>query len=433
MSDYGRHLKAVDWVNCESMRKVLVVEGSPIVIKVLKHVLSGEDLFECVYTSSFGEAKAACEAASEPFFAALIDINLPDAPAGEAVDFSLSQGIPTIVITDDFEVEKKDKLLSKGIVDYVTKEGRYSYEYALGVLKRLVKNQNIKVLVVDDSDTARRFVAALLRLQLYQVFEAIDGVQAIKLVLENPDLKLLITDFNMPRMDGCELVKNIRLKYEKSDLVIIGLSTNGERGLSARFIKNGANDFLQKPFNHEEFFCRINHNVEFLELIETIKDSAYRDDLTGIYNRKYFYNLCGSAFAERQVKASAISVGIIDLDEFHIINDQYGHEIGDRAMVEVVREMSGLLSRFIFARASGTEFYVLMQGLDNEKATAFIEQVRQILCSSSFDVDGHSINVTYSAGVSSVNTENVDELVTSASINLKRAKEAGGDLVFGDD
>ncbi len=415
------------------MRKVLVVEGSPIVIKVLKHVLSGADLFECVYTSSFSEAKSVCEASSEPFFAALIDINLPDAPEGEAVDFSLSQGIPTIVITDDFDVEKKDKLLSKGIVDYVTKEGRYSYEYALGVLKRLVKNQKIKVLVVDDSETARKFVAALLRLQLYQVFEAVDGVQAIKLVLENPDLKLLITDFNMPRMDGCELVKNIRLKYEKSDLVIIGLSTNGERGLSARFIKNGANDFLQKPFNHEEFFCRINHNVEFLELIETIKDSAYRDDLTGIYNRKYFYNLCESAFTERQDSASAISVAIIDLDEFHIINDQYGHAVGDQAMVAVVNEMSKLLSRFTFARASGTEFYVLMQGLDNEKATAFIEQVRQILCSKSFEVDGHSVNVTYSAGVSSVNTENVDELITSASINLKRAKEAGGDLVFGDD
>ena len=74
-------------------------------------------------------------------------------------------------------------------------------------------------------------------------------------MLANPDIKILITDYNMPRMDGFELVKTIRGKYEKTDLVIIGLSSDEDGSLSARFIKNGANDFLRKPFNHEEFFC----------------------------------------------------------------------------------------------------------------------------------------------------------------------------------
>ncbi len=415
------------------MRKVLVVEDSPMVMKVLKHVMSSSELFEYVYAMSFAEAKAACEAAEEAFFASVVDLNLPDAPDGEVVDYSLSQGIPTIVLTGSFDVAKKDTLLSKGIVDYVTKEGRYSYEYALGVLERLVKNQDLKVLVVDDSDTARKFISTLLRLQLFQVVEASDGVQAIKAVLENPDVKLLITDFNMPRMDGCELVKNIRLKYEKSDLVIIGLSSDGEGALSARFIKNGANDFLRKPFNHEEFFCRINHNVEFLELIESIRDAAHRDDMTGAYNRRYFYECCEKVFIDQHLQASAISLAVLELDEFHFIYEQYGHDVGDKVMIAVARSLCTLLERFVFALSSGQEFYLLMPGLDNDKATAFVERVRQILCATAFDIDGHSINVTFSAGVSSIATENVDEIVMAASTSLKRAKEAGGDLVFGDD
>ncbi len=415
------------------MRRVLVVEDSPMVMKVLKHVLSSSQLFDFVYATSFAEAKAACDAEGEPFFAGLVDLNLPDAPDGEVVDYALAQGIPTIVLTGSFEVAKKDKLLAKGIVDYVTKEGRFSYEYALGVLERLVKNQRIKVLVVDDSDTARHFISQLLRLHLYQVLDAADGMKAIKLVVENPDIKMLITDFNMPRMDGCELVKNIRLKYEKTDLVIIGLSSDEEGALSARFIKNGANDFLRKPFNHEEFFCRITHNVEFLELIESIRDAAHRDDLTGAYNRKYFYSEGEKQLIGRHQHGGSFSVAVIDLDEFHHINDQYGHDVGDRVMQLVVEQLDQLLARFTFARSSGQEFYVALPGLDNNKASAYIEKVRQILCATVFDVEGYSISVTFSAGVSSIETDSIDALVSSASVSLKRAKEAGGDLVFGDD
>lgn len=414
------------------MQNILVVEDSPMVMKVLKHVLSGSTMFHCHYATSFAEARALVESETV-FFAALVDLNLPDAPNGEVVDFTLQEKLPTIVLTGSFSEEKREKLLAKGIVDYVTKEGRFSYEYALGVLERLVKNQHIKVLVVDDSEIARKFVSTLLRLHLYQVFEAADGVQAIKIVLEHSDLKLLITDFNMPRMDGCELVKNIRLKYEKSDLVIIGLSSEQEGTLSARFIKNGANDFLQKPFNHEEFYCRVSHNVEFLELIEAIRDSALRDDLTGAYNRKYFYEYGEKVFSEAKSKNGAVSAAIIDLDDFHVINDEYGHDVGDKVMKAFASELNLLLERFTYARAGGKEFYVMMPGLSNEKAVAFLDKVRQILCSASLEADGHSIGVTFSAGVSSRSEGSIDDLMSSASLCLRRAKEAGGDLVFGDD
>ncbi len=415
------------------MRKVLVVEDSAMVMKVLKHVLGTSDMFHCYFATSFAEAKAHYEENQGEFFAAMVDLNLPDAPNGEVVDYTLGLNIPTIVLTGSFDEEKRSSLLAKGIVDYVTKEGRYSYEYALSVLVRLVKNQEIKVLVVDDSDTARKFVSSLLRLHLFQVLEASDGVQAIKVILENPDLKLLITDYNMPRMDGCELVKNMRLKYEKEDLVIIGLSSETEGALSARFIKTGANDFLRKPFNHEEFYCRVSHNVEFLETIQYLRDAANRDELTGAYKRKYFFELAAELLAENAAQGHPVSAAVVDLDNFQGINDEFGLDVGDKVMHAVAQEFNMLLERFIYGRAGGKKFYLLMPGLSNEKAVAFLDKVRQILGSDPIDIDGYSVPVTFTAGVSSIETQSIEELIESASMCLQRATEAGCDLVFGDD
>lgn len=415
------------------MRQVLVVEDSPMVVKILKHVFASSDLFRCVYVSSLVEAKQHISACAEGIFAAVVDLNLPDSQDGELVDYCLAQGIPTLVLTASFDEQRRATLLAKGIVDYVTKEGRFSYNYVLGVLTRLVKNQHIKVLVVDDSDTARRFVASLLRLHLYQVLEAADGVHAIKLVVENPDLKLLIADYHMPRMDGCELVKNIRLKYEKTDLVVIGLSSETEGSLSARFIKNGANDFLRKPFNHEEFFCRISQNMDFLELIQSMRDSANRDELTGAYSRKYFFERGEQILTDARANGGEVSAVVIDLEDFQQINQRYGLDVGDSAMRAVTQEFNALFERFIYARAGGKKFYVLMPGLSNQQAVTFVEKVRQIICSDPIDVDDCEVNVTFSAGVSSIACESINELMLCASQCLNRAVEAGGDLVFGDD
>ncbi len=415
------------------MKTVLVVEDSAIVIKVLRHVLAHSTKIQPVYAESFAEARKLVESGEYHFFAALIDLSLPDAPDGEVVDYTLSQKIPTVVLTGSFDEKKREALLAKGIVDYVTKEGRFSYEYALGVLHRLVKNQKVKVLVVDDSSTARRAVTDLLELHLYQVIQAADGVEAIKALLANPDIKILITDYHMPRMDGFELVKTIRGKYEKTDIIIIGLSSEGEGQLSARFIKNGANDFLRKPFNHEEFFCRITHNVEMVELIEQIRDSANRDELTGCYNRKYFFEQA-AVFHHRAVQNNApLSLAVVVLDDFMRINERYGHEIGNFIMQRVADSLRTSFDRFLFARAGGHEFFALMPGLSNDRALAFVDRVRQVLGAEEQWLGDEQIALTFSAGVSNVLGDSIDDMLAAAGVCLQRATEAGGDLVFGDE
>lgn len=415
------------------MKKVLVVEDSAIVTKVIRHVLVQDSQLQPVYAENFAQARRIVEQEGAELFAALVDLNLPDAPQGEVVDFVLAHRLPTIVLTGSFDEARRRELLAKGVVDYVTKEGRYSYTYAAHLLQRLLKNERVPVLVVDDSVTGRKSIAGLLRLQRFPVLEADDGINGIKVLLENPAVRLLITDYNMPRMNGCEMVRLIRSKYEKSDLIIIGLSSEGEESLSAKFIKSGANDFLRKPFNQEEFICRVSHNVELLEMIETIRDSAQRDYYTGVYNRHYFFAQGEHLLAQAREKQVPVAAVVIDLDNLREINEQFGHETGDAVMSGVADHLRRSFERFLLARAGGQEFFALMIGLDNAKACAFVETVRQIIASRPVWSNEQTVTVTFSAGVSNMPAANLDQLIKGAYRCLERAKDAGGDLVFGDD
>lgn len=418
------------------MKKVLIVEDSRMVMRVIKHVVKQSPLYIPFFAENFAEAKAIVEAEPD-LFAAMVDLSLPDAPNGEIVDFTLGLKLPTIVLTGSFDMERREKLLAKGVVDYVTKEGRFSYVYASNLIERLVKNEKVTVLVVDDSMTSRRIVVNMMKLHRYKILQAKDGVEAIKVLLDNPDVKMLITDYNMPVMDGFELVQNLRVKYGKSELVIIGISSEGDGHLTAQFIKAGANDFIKKPFNHEEFFCRITHNVEQVEMIEQIRDAARRDYYTGVYNRYYFFEKGIQDFIGAAESGTPLALGIIDLDRFRYVNEEFGNDAGDAVMQQIAQKLDKALERFFIARADGQEFYVLLAGLTSEKAAELLKKIAQIVSKEPAEWDGKNISVSFSVGISdtvtSANEEGFDQLLYHAYQCLQRAKEAGGDMIITDD
>lgn len=415
------------------MKKILVVEDSEMVMKVLRHLLQARPSYQPLYASSLEQVKQLCDEHSDGFFAALTDLSLPDAPDGEVVDFILSKKIPTIVLTGSYDEKKREQLFSKGIVDYLTKEGRYAYSKAVDMIQRLEKNQSIKVLVVDDSDMSRKHVVNLFKRHLYQVLQAEDGIDAIKVMLENPDIKLLITDYNMPKMDGFELVKNLRYKYDKTDLIMIGVSGESSEALSAKFIKHGANDFLHKPFHPEEFYCRINHNIEFLELVETIAFNATHDHLTGLFHRAHFFNLGREHHKQARNNQSQLAVAVIDIDAFGRVNQEQGNDIGDYLLKSIAEHLQSMLSRFLFARADTDIFYLMMAGLDNEKAIAFIGKVKQLFAAETFPLNNTQYHFSFSVGVTNQLYSSLDEQISKANLLLQRAKEAGGNMVIGDD
>jgi len=127
--------------------------------------------------------------------------------------------------------------------------------------------------VVDDSNVARAEMKRLLTVQHYNLVHARSGEEALEILHKHSTIKLVISDSHMDGLTGEETAKIIREDYKKDDLAIIGVSSTGGQNISAVFIKNGANDFLVKPFLPDEFHCQINQNIESIETITTYREA----------------------------------------------------------------------------------------------------------------------------------------------------------------
>ena len=412
------------------MKKFLLVEDSQIVVKIIKHINDSSTRFQYDIATSFAEAKELIEInGHDAYLVAVVDLNLPDAPNGEVVDYTLAQKMPTIVLTGNYDEEKREKMLEKKIVDYIVKESRFSYEYVMKLIHRLHKNQNIKILVADDSKVSRNYISSLLKTHLYQVITADDGDTALEVINNDPEIKLLITDYNMPRMNGFDLVKNIRREVSKNDLVIIGLSGEGDGKLTAKFIKNGANDFLTKPFSHEEFHCRLMHNIESIEYTQTMKHMAYHDYVTGLPNKRTFFEKGSQELEKAQSGKAHVSLALISVDQLHDIQDQYGLNAPDITVKGLAQLLPKAFGRFQYARINDSDIAILMIGLTLEQAAKLTEGFREIVEDHIVLYDELSFSFTISAGITSSEKQSLIELLRDADNRLYTARELGNNQI----
>ena len=409
------------------MNKILLIEDSMMISRALSASIRKELNVEVDSAYTLADAKAKL-AESHEYFAALVDLTLPDAPDGEALDEVLQWHIPAIVMTASFSEEKRDELLERGLVDYIIKDSKTSFNYVVSLLRRLYLNQYISVLVVEDSFTGMQFVSRQLKRCLLNVYEAADGIEALSIINQHPEIKLVLADYHMPKMNGMELVKALREKKDKEELAIIGISAINEKSLSARFIKYGANDFLTKPFAPEELQCRINHNLETLELLAKLRETTYRDYLTQLFNRRYLFEKAEKQFRAAKSAGYPITMGVMDIDHFKRINDAHGHHAGDT----VLRTISALFSEHfpdcITFRLGGEEFGLIMLNIPFEVALTRIEQFQQDLKDTPMDL-GHPVYITASFGVTDELTDQLDEMLQAADRLLYQAKQQGRDRI----
>ncbi|MEE3189435.1 MAG: response regulator, partial [Pseudomonadota bacterium] len=362
----------------------LIIEDSPIVQKILQHTLRQQGIEPVVFASTKAEGIELYNEHKDSVVAALVDLNLPDAPDGEMVSYLLDQRLPVVVLTGSDDLNQRKELLKSGVVDYVIKENRFSYQYAARMLNRLERNRSITALVVDDSSTMRQAVTSYLRLQNFQVVEAHNGAEGLEKLESDISIKLIITDYHMPEMNGFAFLQQVRHRYDKRPLAIIGLSSQEDADISVQFIKKGANDFLQKPFQQEEFSCRVTNNIEALEQFVAVQEQATLDYLTGLRNRRYFIEE-GDALVKRlQAEGKPFTVALMDIDSFKGINDEYGHDAGDAVLKQLAGYLQQTFFRFHMARYGGEEFALILPGLDTDKAYGLLDQFRSYVADQLF-------------------------------------------------
>lgn len=409
---------------------ILVVDNSKLFTSILSRRIESDLHLNVHAVHSYSEAKKLVDTYGAEFFIALAGLHLPDSHEGEVVDLMLSKKIPTVVFTGTYSEDIRERYLSKKIIDYVLKEDSHSLDYVVSLIRRIRLNRSIKVMVVDDSWAVREHIAELLHVHQYQVFKACDGVEAMNIISQHPDIKLVITDYSMPNMDGFSLTKQLRASHSKENLAIIGLSAKGSNKLSARFIKIGANDFMIKPFLSEEFYCRVTQNIEMLEYIKASKDAANKDYLTGLYNRRYFFDLGKSLHAAALRGQLKIIVAMIDIDYFKKINDTYGHDAGDIVLQEVSRK---LFERFrqtdLVARFGGEEFCVLGTNMDEKNVENIFDDFRKRIEQTEINFGTKKIHVTISVGICEKLMKTLESMITEADTMLYQAKQSGRNIV----
>jgi len=247
-------------------RHVLVVEDSRVQAKIIAQHIALATPFSTIVAHSLAEATAAMTEQREAIFVAVLDRHLPDDPDGRIVPLAKSLGIPSVVMTASFSEEVRKELLAENVVDYFIKT-MAEVEAMERLIERLYKNQFVHALVVDDSKLFRSRLSSLLRNLNIAALEAEDGRQALDILQQHPDIRLVITDYNMPNLDGFGLIEEIRGSRAKDKLAVIGVSAEGG-AQTVKFLKVGANDFLVKPIEVEEFTCRVHQQLDMLEVLE---------------------------------------------------------------------------------------------------------------------------------------------------------------------
>lgn len=413
------------------MDKILVVEDSHVYSRILQTKIA--ERFGCgtVVANSRAEAvKAIAEGGG--FHAALVDLNLPDAPQGEVVEDTLAAGIPTIILTGDYEEHTRAKFLNRPVVDYFIKDGQ-STGKVLDALASLETNPSTSILLVDDSKVIRRLLLATLRPQKYTLYEASDGREAIDTIARHPEIELVITDWEMPGISGFELVDALRRDKTSAELAIIGISSlDTQIPISVKMLKVGADDFLVKPFHPEELLCRVRHNLAMLKYIRIVREAAITDHLTGLRNRLHLDRRGREIFADAAKTGVNLVAVVADIDHFKKVNDTYGHASGDAVLVGVAKKLTALLKNAaIVARFGGEEFCAVYSGTDAAHVDEELETLRRGIESEAVTCAGSCIRVTISIGAAAgPGGSDFEALIKKADECLYQAKTGGRNRVI---
>jgi diguanylate cyclase (GGDEF)-like protein len=412
-------------------QRVLLVENSRAFTSLLREAIEQRLELPVSVASSLAEAGELLDR-EEGWFLVLTGLVLADGDRDQVVEFFTSRKLPTVVVSSVYDEDLRKRVLQQQIIDYVLKNTPGSIDYLVWLVQRMDRNRRISALVVDDSPSARAYATALLQLYGYNVSEAGDGPTALQIIEADPRIRLVIVDQEMPGMQGVELTRHVRALRSRDMVAVIGISGNSDPSLIPRFLKNGANDFLRKPFSREEFFCRVSQNVDQLELIGSLQDLATRDYLTGLPNRRYFLETAQQRLARAEDSGVGVAVAMIDIDHFKHVNDSHGHDAGDealRAVSHVVHAQTRSID--LSARFGGEEFCLLAMNITAERALRYFERLRAAIEAIDLPLGDGILKLTTSIGVCWLQPQDqsLRHLISEADRQLYLAKAGGRNRV----
>jgi two-component system cell cycle response regulator len=304
--------------------------------------------------------------------------------------------------------------------------------------------ERANILVVDDSRTQLEWLVQVLEREGYSVGSAMDGKEAIRKVRsEPPDLVLL--DMILPDMDGLEVLRIVKARPDDQFIPVIILSVKSDLDSKVTGLRIGADDFLAKPFAEAEILARCAAMLRIKTLQDQLrrtqlllKEQAITDELTSLKNRRAFDERLQEEFRRAQRYSDPVSLIMIDLDHFKLVNDRYGHPFGDvvlRGAAEQIR--ASTRDPDICARYGGEEFAVILPKTHLSGALSVAERIWKMLGAKDYlPPSGGSppgpIHVTASLGIAFYPSKDISTpelLLRFADEALYQAKKAGRNTI----
>ena len=282
------------------------------------------------------------------------------------------------------------------------------------------------VLSVDDDRELRELLHELICQMGHASVTAADGVDALE-KMEEEQFDIVITDINMPRLNGVGLIKRIASDFSDTDVIAItGYQTEYNY---TDIIALGASDFISKPINIDEFEAKIKRIVRERNMRFVLRRLSTCDALTGLYNRRHLdENLPNEAIrASRQ--HYDLYLLLIDIDNFKIYNDKYGHQQGDRLLKELAQIISRSIRENVDSgyRYGGDEFAATILHANPQQALMVAERLRVEYNAKNLVPTSLSIGIAKLKNSHRTLEENLDALIREADQALYLAKNNGGD------
>jgi len=285
-----------------------------------------------------------------------------------------------------------------------------------------------KVLIVDDAPDTLEIIQKLLHYEGYDVLVASTGEEGVKKAeKENPEVVLM--DINLPGIDGTEALRRIRAINSQQCVVMLTAFATVDNAIQA--LKEGASDFVKKPFENDHLIHIVNQCFEKYKTLrekenleEEVRRLSITDDLTGLYNHRHFFKTLEAELARLKRQKTSLSLMMFDLDNFKSYNDLYGHLEGDKVLKKIGEIVSHSIRYNVDSgyRYGGDEFAVLLIGASVDQAIAIAERIRSFIEQAEFRK-----KTTVSIGLSEYRDPlDLEGFVKSADDAMYIAKHSGG-------
>ncbi len=301
------------------------------------------------------------------------------------------------------------------------------------------------ILLAEDDPVTRMLMTRFLKKAGYEVDAVADGTEALDKMTKRY-YPILVTDWEMPGMDGVALCKAVRNMQLDGYVYALLLTARDAKEHIIAGLEAGADDYLIKPVHEPELIARLNAGRRILALEHSLRAANHRnrilsitDALTGAYNRRYLMEQLPREVERCRRYAYPLSVIMCDIDHFKLINDEQGHAAGDEVLQQfVVRVQRSIRSNSDWiARYGGEEFLMVLPEADFNAGFFVAEKIRNLISASAFATRAGDTAVTASFGVASTGptgpdlTLKVEGLIKAADQCLYRSKQAGRDRTMG--